>query len=155
MESEPSVVPRGPCRGPDGIENSILSGVHEGAGVRFGVSVAVKVQQAVDDIQGSFAQEWGLSSSGFTGCGFHADEDFAVVESDHVRRGGILEKLAVDGGDGGIIHQGDFDFWQAEQHGGGVAGSGQDVGPCRIQKLAQNVEVTGLGQSVFTVVVKA
>lgn len=155
MESEPSVVPRGPCRGPDGIENSILSGVHEGAGVRFGVGVAVKVQQAVDDIQGSFAQEWGLSGSGFTGSGFHADEDFAVVESDHVCGGGILEKLAVDGGDGGIIHQGDFDFWQSDQHGGGVAGSGQDVGPRRIQKLAQNVEVTGLGQPVFTVVVKA
>ena len=67
-----------------------------------------------------------------------------MVESDHVGGGGILEKLTVDGGDGGIIHQGDFYFWQGEQHGVGVAGSGEDVGPCRIQKLAQNVEVTGL-----------
>jgi hypothetical protein len=132
-----------------------LSGVHQVAGVRFGVGVAVKVKQAVDDVEGGFAQEWGLSGCGFTGCGFHADEDFAVVERDHVCGGGILEKLAMDGGDGGIIQQGDFYFWQVWQHGGVVAGSGEDEGPCHIEQPLQNVEVTGLRQPVFTVVVKA
>lgn len=95
---------------PDGLENAFLGGVHGGARVGFGVGVAVEVEEAVDGVQGDFAEREITSLGGFTNRRFRADQDFSVVKSDNVGRGGIVEEVAVHRGQRRIIEQRNLDF---------------------------------------------
>lgn len=109
------------------------------------VVVAVEVEEAVDEVEGAFAERGVTGFCGGTDGGVGADEDFAVAEGDDVGGGGVVHELGMDGGDGGIVDEGDFDFLQLGEVWPVGSGVGEDVGEGGIRCLEEPLQVEGQG----------
>lgn len=72
-----------------------------------------EVEEAVDYVEGDFAVVGVVMGGGLMMGGVETDEDFAVVKGDDIGGGGILEELAVDVGDAGVVDEADFDFFES------------------------------------------
>ena len=97
-----------------GFHHSPLRGAHGAALGRRVVVEAGEVQEAVDKVEGEFGGGRAAELAGNDDRAFGADDDFAEavaeVEADDVGRAGVVEELLVDGGDGGVVHEGDAEF---------------------------------------------
>ena len=51
----------------------------------------------------------------FAGSGVGADDDLAMMEGDDIRGSGVVKEVGVDQGDGGVAHDGRFDFGQMQK----------------------------------------
>jgi len=78
------------------------------------VVVARDVKQAVDEVEGEFGGGRAAKLAGDDDGAFGADNDFtkavAEVEADDIGGAGVMQKLLVDRGDGGVVHEGDAEF---------------------------------------------
>jgi hypothetical protein len=76
---------------------------------------ASEVQQAVNEVEGSFVIDRLAMFPALSQRGVGADEDFTVMEGDDVGGRGIVEEIAMHAGDVGVIHDGDLDLWQRDK----------------------------------------
>lgn len=71
---------------------------------------AREMKETVDEIKGDFICGVEPMEGGLTRGGFKRDEDFPVVKGDDVGGSGVVEKLAVHGGDLGVAQKGDLEI---------------------------------------------
>ena len=72
--------------------------------------MAMKVEEAMDDIESAFALRVVRVRGSMADSGVGADEDFAVLEGDDVGGGGIVHEPRMGRPDGGVSDEGDFHF---------------------------------------------
>lgn len=67
----------------------------------------------MNEVKGQFALEGMLVIGSDAGGSVSRNEDFAVVEGDDICRRRIIHEISMHGGDGGVIDEGDLDFFTA------------------------------------------
>ena len=91
-------------------QHTLLRPTHAGGGGCGGVLVTVEVEQAVDGVKGEFLV-CGMTVFACVALrGLRAHDDFAVVESDHVRGAADAHEVAMHRGDDAVGNDGDFDL---------------------------------------------
>jgi len=77
---------------------------------------AGKMEKAVDEVEGEFVVGGSAELAGDSTGALGADDDFteaiAEIETDDIRRAGVVEELPVDRGDGVIVNDSDAEFPQ-------------------------------------------
>ena len=101
--------------GERGREDALLCFCHGACFRRVVIIPAGEMQQAVDDVERQFVVECLPVLHGLTRGGFRADQDFAVVEGDDVRRCRVLKEFAVDAGDLVVRDEANFDLFERPQ----------------------------------------
>ncbi len=121
------------------LQNALLQACHF-SGFGGGVVVpAGEVEESVDEVEGDLAGD-GLVLSvlgGLAGGGLDADEDLAVMKSDDVGGGGVVQELAMHMGDFGVGDEGDLDGFQLVEHCGAGFGDGKAAGQGGFGQLAE------------------
>ena len=79
------------CRG----EDFLLRRTHPAALGRRAVVETIEMEEAMDEIEAQLMRERGAMRSRLPVCGFHTDEDLAVLKSDHVGRAGDSHEAVV------------------------------------------------------------
>lgn len=69
----------------------------------------MKMSETMHDVTKEFLGGRDGVSGGVACCRVRAHENLAIRERDDIRRCGIMEEIAVDACNGGIIHHGDLD----------------------------------------------
>ena len=103
--------------------------------------MAVQVQQAVNEVERTFALRIVREFSGLTEGSVGADEDFAVLESDDIGGRRIVHKLRVDLRDPDIINEGNLYVLKITEHRRVRAGLREDERQCGGGGLEKAVQV--------------
>lgn len=118
--------------------------MHEIAFQRINVIPTGQMKQAVDEVKGDFSFVGVGVFKSLACCGIQTDEDFAVVKRDDVCGGGVIEKLGVNVGNGGIADEADFDLLKGCQRSFGKFQLGQAEGQGRGGSFAPEGEMQRL-----------
>ena len=127
----------------DQAEEAGLGAAHAQVAGLGGVLLTAKVEESVEDVGEDFFFQAEALGVALTLSHGRAEEDFPVLEGDHIGGGGIAEKILVDAGTGGGGKEGDLD---------GMEVGGEPVveaGDGRLGLAAEAVE----GQGKFTLTV--
>ena len=99
----------------DPAQDRSLGCLHARGGGLGKIVVAVKVKQAVDDVEAQLMFQWLGILQRVTGGGLGADDDFTMLESDDIGRAGDIHEPPMNFGNGPVRHDADLDFVQGFQ----------------------------------------
>ena len=104
-------------RRPEGGDDRFLDGLHSFALCGLLVIVAGKVKQSMNEVAEDFAGQGFSEIGGLAHGHFRADDNFAVMERDHVGGSLNVHEITVNPLAGGVVHQGDLDGGEVAQRG--------------------------------------
>ena len=94
-------------------EDFLLRRTHPAALGRRAVIETIEMEETMDEIEAQLMGERGAMRLRLPVCGFHTDEDLAVLESDYVGRTGDSHEAMVQCAHPPIGNEDDIDFFQA------------------------------------------